>query len=179
MRRFVLGWKKRGVEARFGAKIVSYADDFVICCKGSAEQAMTEMRRLMEQLKLMVNETKTHIRELPQDRFDFLGYSFGRYYTPRTGQAYLCPQPSKKSVQRQHFYCGGDVGMALATLRRVEGRQSEWSISHRPSVSLRRRRPPHLAGYATQQPRPSRGENRIALEQFRCQRPRTAHHKGL
>jgi len=54
----------------------------------------------MEQLKLTVNETKTHIRELPQDRFDFLGYSFGRYYTPRTGQAYLCPQPSKKSVQR-------------------------------------------------------------------------------
>jgi RNA-directed DNA polymerase len=41
MRRFVLGWKKRGLEARFGAKIVSYADDFVICCKGSAEQAMT------------------------------------------------------------------------------------------------------------------------------------------
>jgi hypothetical protein len=29
--------------------------------------------------------------------------------------------------------------MALATLRRVEGRQSEWSISHRPSASLRRR----------------------------------------
>jgi len=27
MRRFVLGWKKRGLEARFGAKIVSYADD--------------------------------------------------------------------------------------------------------------------------------------------------------
>ena len=27
---------------------------------------MTEMRRLMEQLKLTVNETKTHIRQLPQ-----------------------------------------------------------------------------------------------------------------
>lgn len=100
MRRFVLGWKKRGLEERFGAKIVSYADDFVICCRGSAEQAMTEMRRLMEQLKLTVNETKTHIRQLPQERFDFLGYTFGRYYSPRTGQAYLCLQPSKKSVQR-------------------------------------------------------------------------------
>jgi RNA-directed DNA polymerase len=41
-----LGWKKRGLETRLGAKIVSYADDFVICCKGSAEQAMTEMRQL-------------------------------------------------------------------------------------------------------------------------------------
>jgi RNA-directed DNA polymerase len=100
MRRFVLGWKKRGLDKRFGATIVSYADDFVICCKGNAEQAMTEMRRLMEQLKLTVNETKTHIRELPQERFDFLGYNFGRYYSPRTGRAHLCPQPSKKSVQR-------------------------------------------------------------------------------
>ena len=100
MRRFVMGWKKRGLEAQFGAKIVSYADDFVICCKGSAEQAMTEMRRIMEQLKLTVNETKTHIRQLPQERFEFLGYTFGRYYSPRTGRAYLCPQPSKKSVQR-------------------------------------------------------------------------------
>jgi RNA-directed DNA polymerase len=36
---------------------------------------MTEMRQLMEQLKLTVNETKTHIRQLPQERFDFLGYS--------------------------------------------------------------------------------------------------------
>jgi hypothetical protein len=49
---------------------------------------------------LTVNETKTHIRELPQERFDFLGYTFGRCYSPKTGRAYLCPQPSKKSVQR-------------------------------------------------------------------------------
>ena len=122
MRRFVLGWKKRGLEERFGAKIVSYADDLVICCKGSAEQAMTEMRRLMEQLKLTVNETKTHIRELPQERFDFLGYTFGRYYTPRTGRAYLCPQPSKKSVQRMI----GEI--REATDRKTTGQSAEETV---------------------------------------------------
>jgi RNA-directed DNA polymerase len=100
MRRFVLGWKKRGLETRLGAKIVSYADDLVICCKGNAEEAMTEMRRLMMQLGLTVNEAKTHIRRLPEEKFDFLGYTFGRYYSPKTGRAYLCPQPSKKSVRR-------------------------------------------------------------------------------
>src|SRR5450759_4847348 len=89
MRRFVLGWRKRGLETRLGAKIVVYADDFVICCRGNAEQAMTEMRRLMTQLKLTVNEAKTHIRQLPQERFDFLGHTFGRYYSPKTGRAYL------------------------------------------------------------------------------------------
>ena len=34
MRRFILGWKVLGHEQRFQAKIVNYADDFVICCRG-------------------------------------------------------------------------------------------------------------------------------------------------
>ena len=100
MRRFVLGWKKRGLETRLGAKIVVYADDLVICCRGDAEEAMTEMRQLMTQLALTVNEAKTHIRRLPQERFEFLGYDFGRYFSPKTGRTYLCPQPSKASVKR-------------------------------------------------------------------------------
>jgi hypothetical protein len=33
MRRFVLGWKRCGAEDRLQAKIVSYADEYVICCK--------------------------------------------------------------------------------------------------------------------------------------------------
>ena len=61
---------------------------------------MSELQRLMMQLKLTVNEAKTHIRRLPQERFAFLGYDFGRYYSPKTGRAYLCPQPSKASVKR-------------------------------------------------------------------------------
>ena len=52
MRRFVLGWKRRGLEARLRAKIVVYADDLVICCRGNAEEAMSELRRLMMQFKL-------------------------------------------------------------------------------------------------------------------------------
>ena len=36
MRRFVLGWKVRGYEQRWKAYIVNYADDFVLCCKGTA-----------------------------------------------------------------------------------------------------------------------------------------------
>jgi retron-type reverse transcriptase len=36
MRRFVLGWKVLGHEKRLNAKIVNYADDFVICCRGTA-----------------------------------------------------------------------------------------------------------------------------------------------
>ena len=35
MRRFVLGWKVLGHERRLDAHIVNYADDFVICCRGT------------------------------------------------------------------------------------------------------------------------------------------------
>jgi hypothetical protein len=61
MRRVVLGWKHLGHQRRLGAHIVSYADDLVICCRGSAEQALVAMRAIMVRLKLTVNERKTHV----------------------------------------------------------------------------------------------------------------------
>ena len=98
MRRFVLGWKTLGHEKRFQARIVNYADDFVILCRRRAEDAMTTMRDMMQRLKLTVNETKTHVCRLPAESFDFLGYTFGRMFSPRTGGAYLGAKPSHKKV---------------------------------------------------------------------------------
>jgi RNA-directed DNA polymerase len=100
MRRFILGWKVLGHEKRLGAKIVNYADDFVICCRGTADQAMTTMRAMMQKLKLTVNETKTHVCRLPDESFDFLGYTIGRCYSTRTGRAYVGTRPSRKKVLR-------------------------------------------------------------------------------
>jgi group II intron reverse transcriptase/maturase len=98
MRRFVLGWKTLGHEQRFQARIVNYADDFVILCKGRADRALAAMRDMMTRLKLTVNETKTHVCRLPAESFDFLGYTFGRMYSPRTGGAYLGARPARKKV---------------------------------------------------------------------------------
>jgi RNA-directed DNA polymerase len=100
MRRFVLGWKKLGHEKRFGANVVNYADDLVICCRRNAEDALTAMRDIMSRLKLMVNETKTRVCRMPEEKFEFLGYTFGRCYSPQTGRAYLGTVPSKKRVTR-------------------------------------------------------------------------------
>jgi RNA-directed DNA polymerase len=101
MRRFVLGWKKLGLERRLGCRIVTYADDLVILCRrGKAEEALTCMRELMGKLKLTVNEDKTRICKVPEGTFDFLGYTFGRLYSPVTGKAYLGMRPSKKSIRR-------------------------------------------------------------------------------
>ena len=101
MRRFVLGWKKLGLEQRLGSRIVTYADDLVILCrKGKAEEALSRMREIMGKLKLTVNEEKTRICKVPEGQFDFLGYTFGRVYSRTTGQARLGMWPSKKSIRR-------------------------------------------------------------------------------
>src|SRR5580692_11638138 len=65
-----------------------------------AEEALTMMRDIMTKLKLTVNETKTRVCKLPEEKFDFLGYQFGRCYSPKTGRAYLGTVPSKKRVIR-------------------------------------------------------------------------------
>jgi RNA-directed DNA polymerase len=98
MRRFVLGWKQGTTTRGSNAQIVNYADDFVICCRSGADEAMVRMRSLMERLKLTVNERKTRLCRLPDETFDFLGYTFGRLYSPRTGRAYLGLKPSEKKV---------------------------------------------------------------------------------
>jgi len=100
MRRFVLGWKTLKHEKRLHAFIVNYADDLVICCRSQADEALATMRDMMSKLKLTVNEKKTRVCHVPEEKFDFLGYTFGRCYSPKTGRAYLGTVPSKKRVQR-------------------------------------------------------------------------------
>jgi RNA-directed DNA polymerase len=100
MRRFILGWKVLGHEQRLRAHIVNYADDFVICCRSNANEAMAVMRTMMDKLKLTVNEEKTTICRVPDERFDFLGYTFGRYYSYRTGRPYMGVCPSKGKRRR-------------------------------------------------------------------------------
>ena len=73
MRRFVLGWKVLGHARRLKAHLVNYADDFVICCDGTAEEAIHVMRTMMTQLKLTVNEHKTRCCQVPEESFDFPG----------------------------------------------------------------------------------------------------------
>ena len=80
--------------------IVNYADDLVICCRGRAEQARTVMQVMMSKLKLTVNEAKTRVCYLPEEKFDFLGYTFGRCYSPGTGRCYIGTVPSKKRIVR-------------------------------------------------------------------------------
>ena len=96
MRRFVKGWKAGGHSDVSVARIVNYADDFVICCRGTAESAMVVMRGMMSRLKLTVNgiEDRDSVA-CRRSHSTFLGYTLGRNYDRRTGTPYVGPRPSR------------------------------------------------------------------------------------
>jgi RNA-directed DNA polymerase len=100
MNRMLKGWKQTKRGEQFQARIVSYADDFVILSRGKAKEALSWARATLTRLGLTLNERKTSIRNARQERFDFLGYTFGPHFSRRTGREYIGCSPSKKSVNR-------------------------------------------------------------------------------
>ena len=85
---------------RYQAHIVNYADDFVICCKAGADEALVWVRKIIEKLKLRINESKTQIHHVPEENVEFLGYTIGRCYSAKTGKSYIGTRPSKKKISR-------------------------------------------------------------------------------
>ena len=99
MRRFILGWKTLGHTQRFCAETVVYADDVCVLGKAPAAETLTAVKRLMDGLKLTVNEQKTRCLRCPEEAFEFLGYRIGRSYRPTGKGSYIGTRPSKASVQ--------------------------------------------------------------------------------
>ena len=100
MHRFLRAWRDRGKGQQYQARVINYADDFVILSRGHAAEALMWTRWAMTNLGLTLNETKTCLRNAQRESFDFLGYTLGRDRYRKTGQTYLAAKPSKKSVQR-------------------------------------------------------------------------------
>src|SRR5262244_999390 len=100
MNRFLKYWRLTGRGEAFRARVIAYADDFVILSRGCAAEALAWTTAVMTKLGLTLNEAKTSLRNARQERFDFLGYSFGPHRYKANGKWYLGASPSKKSVQR-------------------------------------------------------------------------------
>lgn len=117
MSRFLRAWRQRGKDRAYNARIVSYADDFVILSRGKAAEALEWTRWAMGRIGLSLNETKTCIRDARRETFDFLGYSFGLEHYRKDGHTYLAAQPSKRAA-----------GQVKATVRTVlrPGNQGSW-----------------------------------------------------
>jgi RNA-directed DNA polymerase len=100
MNRFLKFWRISGRGAAYHARVINYADDFVILSRGEAAKALDWTREVMSRLGLTLNEAKTSIKQASRERFDFLGYTFGPHCFRKNGSWYTGASPSKKSVLR-------------------------------------------------------------------------------
>lgn len=99
MHRYIKAFRKHGIAQKYGATLVNYADDFVVLCRRGAPEVLEITRQWMKRIGLAINEKKTSIKDARRESFDFLGYTFGPMYSPRTGHRYIGARPSKKSVK--------------------------------------------------------------------------------
>jgi RNA-directed DNA polymerase len=86
------------------AKLVRYADDFVVLARYQSPQLRTFIESKLEAwMGLEINREKTRVVDFKEKgaSLDFLGYTFRYQRDPRRGQQrYLSLQPSKRSVAR-------------------------------------------------------------------------------
>jgi RNA-directed DNA polymerase len=100
MNRFLKYFRISGRPEAFQARVISYADDFVILCRGHAAEALDWTKGVMERIGLKLNEQKTIVRNAREESFDFLGYTFVPHRFKQDGHWYLGASPSKKSIKR-------------------------------------------------------------------------------
>lgn len=87
-------WVRHQLDRKLGARIVRYADDFVVLCKGDVDAPLARVRHVLGRLELTLNEAKTHIVNAWQENFHFLGFKIGVSESPGGKRyAYVCPSP--------------------------------------------------------------------------------------
>src|SRR6267143_1936666 len=156
MNRFLKYWRLTGCGEAFHASVVAYADDFVILSRGCAAEALAWTKAVMTRLGLTLNEDKTSLKNARQERFDFLGYSFGPHRYKANGKWYLGASPSKKSVQRLKT----KVGNLL-----VPGNNEPW-VEVRDTLNRSLRGWSNYFSYGTRRSA-SRGVDRYVYERVR------------
>ena len=93
-------WVRQHLEKRLGARLVPYAEDFVVLCKVGTEVPMKAISRLLSRLELSLNESKTKVLDAQVSNFDFLGFELRIGKSLSTGNSFPYVQPSKKSLGR-------------------------------------------------------------------------------
>jgi len=93
-------WKVKKVQERLGARLVRYADDFVVLCGGNTERVLRGIEAVLNDLGLQLNEDKTRVVDATREGFDFLGFTCTMLRNPKSGKRFPFVRPSKKALQR-------------------------------------------------------------------------------
>ena len=100
MNRYLRVFRLRGLDGQYGARLVNYADDFVVLCRTGAGEVLAQSRRWFTTMGLTLNEQKTRVVDGRREAFDFLGYTFGPMRSWKNGHRYVGAAPGKRAVKR-------------------------------------------------------------------------------
>jgi RNA-directed DNA polymerase len=100
MNRYLKAFRQHRLAQRYGARLVNYADDFVVLCRQGASEVLARTRRWFTAMGLTLNEQKTRVVDGRCEPFTFLGYTFGPQRYRKDGHWYLGAAPAQKAVQR-------------------------------------------------------------------------------
>ena len=142
---FDTAWRAAGLERRWQARLVRYADDFVILGRQAMGQVQTVVAQQLQALGLARNPAKTRVLDARQAAFTFLGFTVRRVPSRRTERVFPLARPSRAACQRLR-----DAVKALTTRaanrRRDHGSQPGRTRMGRllpfPALRPRLQRPP-------------------------------------
>jgi group II intron reverse transcriptase/maturase len=93
-------WTVKKVQERLGARLVRYADDSVILCRGNTPRILEGLKKVLGDLDLTLNEEKTRVVNARQEMFHFLGFVIGMKRGIRTGRIYPHVEPSREALKQ-------------------------------------------------------------------------------
>ena len=92
-------WKKYALDVKLGARMVRYADDFVVLCRKGTKRAMEVIQCILTRLGLILSPTKTRELDSRRESFQFLGFEIGIKKSIRSGKPYTHVEPSKEALK--------------------------------------------------------------------------------
>ena len=92
-------WQRHELGRKLQAKLVRYADDFVVLCRKDVATPLHIVREILGKLELELNESKTKIVDANKDRFRFLGFEL-KMNVGLKGVPYPHIKPSDKAVEK-------------------------------------------------------------------------------
>ena len=93
-------WGKHQLRWKLKARIVRYADDFVVLCAGKVDAPLNAVRQVLGRLDLTLNEAKTCIVDARQESFNFLGFAIRVSKGWKSGKSYPHACPAAKSLAK-------------------------------------------------------------------------------
>ena len=92
-------WQRHELARKLQAKLVRYADDFVVLCRKDVATPLDIVRQILERLELQLNESKTRIVDANKEGFHFLGFELKMNVGTKGGR-YPHVQPEKQAVEK-------------------------------------------------------------------------------